>query len=42
MIDMTDDLPNKDDIYIQCLSYELGLDYHALHKCENKNGLNYD
>ena len=34
--DLTDNLPDKvDDIYIRCLSYELGCYYHALWLYEN-------
>lgn len=31
-------IPNKEDIYMRCLSYEFGNEYHALWACENDNG----
>jgi hypothetical protein len=30
MLEMTNNLPNKDDIYIRCMSIELGNYYHEL------------
>lgn len=32
-----DSIPNKDDIYMRCLSVEYGCMYHALWEC-NENG----
>lgn len=31
-------IPNKNDVYMRCLSYEFGCEYHALWICENNNG----
>ena len=31
-------IPNKEDIYMRCLSVEYGCLYHALWICENEEG----
>lgn len=31
-------IPNKEDIYMRCLSVEYGTMYHALWECDGKNG----
>lgn len=36
MKDMFKDIPNKDDIFIRCLSVEYGCLYHALWICEKE------
>lgn len=33
-------IPNKEDIYIRCLSVEYGNDYIAYHKCEREGWYN--
>lgn len=38
MKEMFEDMPNKDDIYMRCLSVEYGCLYHALWVCEDKEG----
>jgi UV DNA damage repair endonuclease len=35
MMEMTKDIPNKEDIYIRCMSIELGNYYHELWVFEN-------
>jgi hypothetical protein len=37
MKDMFEAMPNKEDIYMRCLSVEYGCDYVAYHKCD-ENG----
>lgn len=38
MNEMFEGLPNKDDIYMRCLSVEYGCDYVGYHKCEDNTG----
>lgn len=38
MDEMFEGLPDKDDIYMRCLSVEYGCDYVAYHKCEDNSG----
>lgn len=35
---MFEELPDKNDIYMRCLSVEYGCDYVAYHKCEGETG----
>ena len=41
-LDLMDELykgiPNKNDIYMRCLSVEYGFDYVSYHKCEGEDG----
>lgn len=38
MKDMFEGIPNKNDIFMRCLSVEYGDLYHALWVCENEEG----
>lgn len=38
MNELFEGVPNKDDIYMRCLSVEYGCDYVAYHKCEDNEG----
>lgn len=38
MDEMFDGLPDKNDIYMRCLSVEYAMDYIDYHKCEGENG----
>lgn len=38
---MFDKLPDKNDIYMRCLSVEYGCDYVSYHKCEDESGWYY-
>lgn len=33
-----ENIPNKEDIYMRCLSVEYGNDYVSLYKCEDEDG----
>lgn len=38
MKDMFESMPNKEDIYMRCLSVEYGCLYHALWVCDGEDG----
>lgn len=40
MNELYDQIPNKQDIYMRCLSVEYGMDYVDYHKCEENGWYN--